>query len=68
MLIKRSFRLAGHATSVALEPEFWATLEQLAQTRHICISALVAEVDKGREGRNLASTLRVYVLACAKSV
>jgi predicted DNA-binding ribbon-helix-helix protein len=68
MLIKRSFRLAGHATSVALEPEFWAVLEQMAAARQTSLSALVAEVDKGREGRNLASTLRVYVLACAKSV
>jgi len=30
MLRKRSLNLAGHATSVALEPEFWAALARMA--------------------------------------
>lgn len=59
---KRSFRLAGHATSVALEPEFWSHLGQIAQTRNLSLPALVLEVDKQRAGRNLSSALRVYVL------
>ena len=29
-LIKRSFSLAGHRTSVALEEEFWSALIQVA--------------------------------------
>jgi hypothetical protein len=44
-LIKRSLNLAGHATSLALEPEFWAVLETLASARGLRLSALVAEID-----------------------
>jgi predicted DNA-binding ribbon-helix-helix protein len=63
MLTKRSFALAGHRTSVALEPEFWAVLEALAAQRNQAVSALVAEVDAAREPeRNLASALRVLAL------
>lgn len=63
-LVKRSFTLAGHRTSVALEPEFWTALASLAEARRVTLSALVAGVDSGRaEGRPLASALRVAALA-----
>ena len=62
-LVKRSFSLAGHRTSVALEPEFWAALLALARGRGVTLSALVATVDAGRvEGQALASALRVAAL------
>lgn len=62
-LVKRSFSLAGHRTSVALEPEFWAALENLARARGQTLSALVAEIDAERDiGRPLASVLRVALL------
>lgn len=63
-LRKRSFRLAGHRTSVALEPAFWAALEAMAGRRGISLAALVAEVDAAREdpARPLASALRVFAL------
>lgn len=61
-LVKRSFRLAGHATSVALEPEFWVVLADLARQQARSLSALVAEIDSRRADRNLASALRVHVL------
>ena len=41
-LVKRSIRLAGHATSLALEAEFWAALEALARAREMGLAALVA--------------------------
>jgi predicted DNA-binding ribbon-helix-helix protein len=67
MLTKRSFALAGHRTSVALEPEFWAALAAIAAARGLALSALVAEVDAGREpSRPLASALRVFALAAAR--
>ena len=63
VLLKRSFTLAGHRTSVALEPEFWAALVTLASERGRSVSALVAEIDAGRESqRPLASALRVFAL------
>jgi predicted DNA-binding ribbon-helix-helix protein len=61
-LRKRSFSLAGHRTSVALEPEFWAALERLAAQRGESLAALVTVVDAGRGARPLASALRVFVL------
>lgn len=65
MLKKRSFNIAGHKTSIALEPEFWAVLERCAQQKGISLSAFVAEMDKARGLRPLASFLRVHALAAA---
>ena len=64
-LLKRSFRLAGHRTSVALEAEFWRALEEAAARRGRSLAALVEELDAGRAetGRPLASTLRVFALS-----
>ena len=65
-LVKRSFTLAGHRTSVALEPEFWAALENLAQARGQTLLGLIATTDAAREqGRALASSLRVLALRAA---
>ena len=60
-LQKRTIRLAGHNTSVALEPEFWTALEALAQRRGQTLPQLIAAVDGSRSG-GLASALRVLVL------
>ena len=67
-LMKRSFRLAGHATSVALEAEFWAELEALAQENGQSLAALVVSVDEARadQGLPLASALRLAALAHAR--
>ncbi|HEY4041419.1 MAG TPA: ribbon-helix-helix domain-containing protein [Rhodopila sp.] len=62
-LIKRSFSLAGHRTSVALEHEFWEALTRMAQARGLSLSALVAAADAARApDRPLASALRVMAL------
>jgi predicted DNA-binding ribbon-helix-helix protein len=61
-LAKRSVHLAGHATSLALEPEFWAALEAMAAARSLRLSALIAEIDAGRGERPLASACRVAAL------
>ena len=61
MLKKRSFTIARHRTSVALEPEFWAALERIAAARGVPLARLVADIDAGKHG-GLASALRVHVL------
>jgi predicted DNA-binding ribbon-helix-helix protein len=66
-LTKRSLSLAGHATSVALEPEFWTALEALARFRGQSLAALVASLDIGRGERPLASACRVAALEFAGS-
>ena len=67
-LIKRSFSLARHRTSVALEAEFWAVLIELAEQRQQPLSALVASTDAERDPQQpLASALRLLALRGARS-
>jgi predicted DNA-binding ribbon-helix-helix protein len=62
-LLKRSFSLSGHRTSVALEPEFWAALSEIAARRGMVLSALVAMADAERgPSQPLASSLRILAL------
>ena len=63
MLKKRSFSLAGHRTSVALESEFWAVIDAAAKRDGQSLAALVAQIDATRGERPLASALRLYALA-----
>jgi predicted DNA-binding ribbon-helix-helix protein len=68
--VKRSITIAGHETSITLEPLFWQTMEEAAQRRGLPLSALVAEIDALRiladDPPNLASALRTWVLAEAR--
>ena len=64
-LRKRSLQLAGHRTSIALEPEFWAVLETMAQETGASLAALVLRIDAERGERPLASACRVAALAFA---
>ena len=66
-LKKRSISLAGHATSVALEAEFWSLLDQMATARGLSQAGLIAEIDAGRGRRPLASACRLTALAWAMS-
>jgi len=66
MLKKRSFSLAGHRTSVALEAEFWAVIDAVAKRDGQSLAALVAKIDAGRGERPLASALRLYALAAGQ--
>ena len=59
---KRSVLIAGHASSVSLEGEFWDVLKRLAAARGMSLNALISEIDTTRKGRNLSSALRVFVL------
>jgi predicted DNA-binding ribbon-helix-helix protein len=65
-LRKRSVLLAGHATSIALEPEFWAALEALAASRGESLNALLARIDGERGERPLASACRVAALGVCR--
>ena len=62
---KRSITIAGHPTSISLEPIFWAALEDAAQQARLPLSALVARIDAERialpDPPNLASALRVWL-------
>jgi predicted DNA-binding ribbon-helix-helix protein len=64
--VKRSVTIAGHETSISLEPVFWDSLSKGAQTRGLPLNALIAQIDVERiaaaNSPNLASALRVWVL------
>jgi predicted DNA-binding ribbon-helix-helix protein len=66
LLKKRSISLSGHATSLALEPEFWAVLDALAEREGLSLAALVRRIDEGRGARPLASACRVTALRAAQ--
>ena len=65
--VKRSITIAGHPTSIALEPVFWAALETTAAARDLPLSALVAQIDAERltapTPPNLASAIRCWLFA-----
>jgi predicted DNA-binding ribbon-helix-helix protein len=65
MLRKRSVNLSGHATSLALEPEFWAVLDEAAAAQGLSLAGLIARIDAVRGTRPLASACRVAALAWA---
>lgn len=60
---KRSLSIAGHRTSIALEPEFWAGLEAMAAAHDLPLAALIRQIDEARQQPNLSSAVRVAVLA-----
>ena len=61
-VVKRSIVLAGHRTSVSLEDAFWRGLKEIAATRNMTLSDLVATIDGGRHHGNLSSAIRLFVL------
>lgn len=62
MLKKRSVQLSGHATSVALEAEFWAVLDRIAAERGLSNAGLLQAIDAERGQRPLASACRLLAL------
>jgi predicted DNA-binding ribbon-helix-helix protein len=66
---KRSVMIAGHATSISLEPIFWAALKAAAEEEGVPLSALVARIDAARveqpDPPNLGSAIRVWLFARA---
>ncbi|MGI4879401.1 MAG: ribbon-helix-helix domain-containing protein [Janthinobacterium lividum] len=65
-LIKRSVTIAGHRTSISLEPVFWAALRAAAVAQARALNALVAEIDEART-TNLSSAIRVWLFERAQN-
>lgn len=64
--IKRSVEIAGHKTSISLEPLFWGLLKQAAEVEGLPINALVARIDAERIAADtppgLAGAVRVWLV------
>jgi predicted DNA-binding ribbon-helix-helix protein len=65
--VKRSMTIAGHQTSVSLEPLFWDALVAAAEEKRLPVNALVAQIDVERlESKTpcgLASAIRLWLTA-----
>jgi predicted DNA-binding ribbon-helix-helix protein len=70
--LKRSVTIAGHETSIALEPMFWAALQRSASDRGLPLNALIARIDAERleapKPPNLASAIRQWLFARTSGV
>nr|WP_137677177.1 ribbon-helix-helix domain-containing protein [Parerythrobacter lutipelagi] len=68
--VKRSVEIAGHKTSISLEPLFWDMLRAAAEAESVPINALVARIDEERikspTPPGLASAVRLWVVANMK--
>jgi predicted DNA-binding ribbon-helix-helix protein len=68
--VKRSMMIAGHATSISLEPVFWDALREAAEVEGVPLNALVARIDaarvEGADPPNLGSALRVWLFERAR--
>ncbi|HEU4704381.1 MAG TPA: ribbon-helix-helix domain-containing protein [Sphingomicrobium sp.] len=66
---KRSVLIAGHPTSISLEPIFWSALEIAARDLGRPVNALVAEIDAARlevqSPPNLTSAIRQWLFGRA---
>ena len=64
--VKRSLTIAGHATSISLEPLFWDMLRECAAREGLAVAALVARIDaeriKSPTPPGLASAIRVWLV------
>ena len=65
--VKRSVTIAGHPTSISLEPLFWEALRAAAEEEGLPLNALIARIDVLRlaasDPPNLASAIRLWLLA-----
>ncbi|WP_410001627.1 ribbon-helix-helix domain-containing protein [Sphingosinicella rhizophila] len=68
--VKRSMMIAGHATSISLEPVFWDALRAAAEAERLPVNALVARIDADRiqapHPPNLGSAIRLWLFDQAK--
>jgi predicted DNA-binding ribbon-helix-helix protein len=64
--VKRSVEIAGHKTSISLEPLYWALLKQAAAAESLPINALVARIDAERimapTPPGLAGAIRLWLV------
>ena len=65
--VKRSLAIAGHKTSISLEPLFWDMLREAAAAEAVAVAALVARIDaeriKSPTPPGLASAIRVWLVS-----
>ncbi|WP_201742490.1 ribbon-helix-helix domain-containing protein [Novosphingobium ovatum] len=67
--VKRSVEIAGHKTSISLEPLFWDMLRTAAAEEGVPVNALVARIDVERIAADtppgLAGAVRLWLASRA---
>jgi predicted DNA-binding ribbon-helix-helix protein len=58
----RNVVVAGHRTSVRLEPVMWDALRDIARKRDMAVNDLVTEIDRQRGAPSLTAAIRVYIV------
>jgi len=61
-LVNRNVTVAGHRTSIRLEPAMWDALRQICEREHKPCNELVTEIDRQRAESSLTAAIRVYLL------
>ncbi|OCC24118.1 aryl-sulfate sulfotransferase [Croceicoccus estronivorus] len=65
--VKRSVEIAGHKTSISLEPLFWDMLKSAALREDMPLNALIARIDAERiqsaTPPGLAGAIRLWLVA-----
>ncbi|WP_347302678.1 ribbon-helix-helix domain-containing protein [Croceibacterium sp. TMG7-5b_MA50] len=65
--MKHSVEIAGHRTSISLEPLFWEWLKEAAAAEDLPLARLVARIDAERLGAprppGLAGAIRLWLAA-----
>jgi len=61
-IVKRSVSIGRRKTSVALEDGFWNALKEITAAQETSASQLILKIDRSREGNNLSSAIRLFVL------
>jgi predicted DNA-binding ribbon-helix-helix protein len=65
--VKRSVEIAGHKTSISLEPLFWDMLKAAAEAEGVPVNAIVARIDVARIAAEtppgLAGAIRLWLVS-----
>src|SRR5258708_29556519 len=61
-LVIRNVVVAGHRTSVRLQPTMWEALREIARQRETNLNELVTEIDRRRDASSLTAAIRVYIV------
>ena len=65
-LLRRSFRIAGHQTSLSMERIFWDEFRRIAQEDGRSMTDVISEIDAQRSG-GLSRAVRIYILKRLRS-
>jgi len=66
-LVNRNVTVAGHRTSVRLEPAMWDALHEVCAREHISLHVAVSAIAEGRVESSLTSAIRAYLLCYFQS-